>query len=126
MSPRRGFTLIEALLSITTLALAATGLATLYASGHRAIAYQAEDTLLCSALRSEMELAIATPFDDLANSETPIVIMGQTYTSTVSVTAIDMDGDGTDETNAVNLVVSISDYALSLLRINNQGRVGKH
>ena len=126
MARRAGFTLIEAMLAIASLALLAAGLATLYASGHRAIGIQVEDTMLISALRSEMEHTVATPFDELSSSERPLDILGSGFTSTVSKTAVDLDGDGAPETNAVYITVTIDDRSLSILRIDNQKRVRKH
>jgi type II secretory pathway pseudopilin PulG len=126
MSKHKGFTLIEALLSIATLAMAAAGIATLYASGHRAIENQTESALFCSALRGEMERTIATPFDELADAEAPITIDGQTYTSAVTTAFVDVNGDGSIESNAVHVTVAIADKALTLLRIDSGQYVRKH
>jgi hypothetical protein len=104
----------------------AAGLATLYASGHRAIAIQTEDSMLCSLLRSEMERSIATPFDELTDSETPLTLLGRSCTSTVSKIAVDLDDDGTVDTNAVCITVAIDDSSLSILRIDSQERIRKH
>lgn len=125
MSPHKGFTLVEALLAIATLALLATGLATLYASGHRAIALQGDDTRICSALRGEVERMIATPFTNLVSSETVLDITGQTYTSIVTKVAIDMNGDAAVETNAASVTVAIDDYSVTVLRVDDAGRVRK-
>ena len=126
MRRHRGFTLIEAMLAIATLALLAAGLATLYASGHRAIVIQTEDSMLCSLLRSEMERSVATPFDELTDSETPLTLLGRSCTSIVSKSAVDLDDDGTVDTNAVCITVTIDDSSLSILRIDSQERIRKH
>lgn len=82
--------------------------------------------MLCSLLRSEMERSVATPFDELTDSETPLTLLGRSCTSTVSKSAVDLDDDGTVDTNAVCITVTIDDSSLSILRIDSQERVRKH
>ena len=126
MNARRGFTLVEALLAIATLAMLAGGLAVLYSSGHQALNVQGDETYLCSALRSEMERTMALPFGQLTNAVVALSLAGRPYTSAATVAAFDVDGDGSVESNAVTVTVAISDRSLTVLRVDNDGRVIKH
>jgi type II secretory pathway pseudopilin PulG len=126
MQARHGFTLIEALLAASTLALLAAGTAVLYASGQRALAVQSDEILLSSALRSGIENAVATPFDQLTDSTTDVAVGARLLTRSVAIAPADVDGDGTNDVDAVLITVSLDGRSVSLLRVADQDRLGKH
>jgi len=126
MNARRGFTLIEALFAVATVALLTMGAAVLYASVRESLEAQSEEIAVCGALRSEMERAVAIPFGQLAGGAGSVMTDGHNLTRTLTITPCDLDGNGTPETNAVIITVSVNDRQLSLLRADSAGRVGKH
>jgi len=124
----RGFTLVEALLSVALLGLMATGIATLYASGLQSLSTQDDRMLLDSALRSRMEVLVGTKFDALSDSSEVVTVNGQNYTIAWTVVNVDLDGDSTPEPNAKQVTVSITelpDRSLTTILVDNEGRVGK-
>lgn len=131
MAARGGFTLIEALFAVATLAFLAGGLVVLYGSGQQSLSAQADEAMLCSVLRSRMERAIALPFESHAGSvgvHTVDILGGggRIYTGALSVAHVDLDGDDVVETNAVTVTVTISGRSLTVLRVDDQDRLGKH
>ena len=80
----KGFTLVEALLSVVLLGLVATGIATLYVSGLQSLNAQDDRMLLDSALRSRMEVLVSTNFDALSDGSEVVNVNGQNFTITWS------------------------------------------
>ena len=123
-----GFTLVEVLLSVVFLGLLATGVATVYSSGFQSLDEQADRMLLDSKLRSRMELLTATDFGSLGNGSEVVTVNGKNYTITWTVVFVDMDGDLTPETTAMQATVSVtgmSDRTLTTILVDNQAKVGK-
>ena len=124
----KGFTLVEALLSVVLLGLVATGIATLYVSGLQSLNAQDDRMLLDSALRSRMEVLVSTNFDALSDGSEVVNVNGQNFTITWTVVNVDLDGDLTPEPNAKQVTVSITelpDRSLATILVDNEGRVGK-
>ena len=90
---RGGFTLVEALLSMTILAIMAAALAALFASGLQTVDAQGNHLLIDSALRSQMELVLGTPFADSVSGAGTVTIDGQNYTVTITVATTDVDSN---------------------------------
>ncbi len=125
---RDGFTLIEALLSIVLLALIASGVASLFASGLDAADSQAQRMLLDSALRSRMEAFLGLNYSQLRSLSLLISVDGQTYTMDVAVTSIDLDSDTIVESDAVQLTLSIVEEpacSLTTIIVDDGGAVRK-
>ena len=123
-----GFTLIEALLAVSFLALMATGIMAVQTSGVQSLAVQADRILLDGQLRSRMEVLISTDFAALTNGSEVITVRGTTYTITWTVALADLDGDGKPESTARQVTVSVAELpgrSFTTIIVNNQGRLGK-
>ena len=124
----KGFTLVEALLSVALLGLMVTGIATLYVSGLQSLDGQDDRMLLDSELRSRMEVLVSTDFGSLSDDSEVVTVNGQNYTIAWTVVNVDLDGDATLEPNAVQVTVSITelpDRTLTTILVDNEGWVGK-
>ncbi len=119
------FTLVEALLAVATLAIVATGLGSLYMTGFQFLALQADDMLVQSQLRSEMERVVATPFMDLSNRTEVVTMAGRTYTSVWTVVLTDLDGDTNPEPDAKLATVEVAGRALTVIQVDHGGRLRK-
>ena len=123
-----GFTLIEALLAVSFLALMATGIMAVQTSGVQSLAVQADRILLDGQLRSRMEVLISTDFAALTNGSEVITVRGTTYTITWTVALADLDGDSNPESTAKQVTVSVAELpgrSFTTIIVNNQGRLGK-
>jgi type II secretory pathway pseudopilin PulG len=120
-----GFTLVEALLAVATLGLMATGIGTLYMSGLNALDVQAEEMMVQSQLRSEMERVVSSPFDQLTNRTEVVSLAGLTYTSQWVAINVDLDGDNNPEPDAMQVTVTINGRALTVLQVDDRDKVGK-
>ena len=127
--PAAGFTMVEALLAIATLALIAAAVSTLYVSGVRSLEYQTKDMLLQSRLRSRMETLVGTPFERLADGSNTVSIVdrGRTNDHTIgwSVTPVDLDGDTIPEADARQVTVFIEERSLTMILVDHKDKVGK-
>ena len=124
----KGFTLVEALLSVALLGLMVTGITTLYVSGLQSLDGQGDCMLLDSELRSRMEVLVSTDFGALSDDSEVVTVNGQNYTIAWTVMNADLDGDLTPEPNAKQVTVSITelpDRSLTTILVDNEGRVGK-
>ena len=125
---QKGFTLLEAMLSVVLLGLVAFGISAPYLSGFQALDMQADRMLLDSHMRSRMETLVSTDFDALGNGSEVVTVRGQNYTITWTVVNEDLDGDGTSEDTAKKITVSITGLpgrALKTIVVDNEGGVGK-
>lgn len=128
MMPRKengGFTLIEAILSMTVLAIMSGAITGLYATGLQSLDVQRNHVLIDSMLRSIMETSLGTDFDTLASASPPVVIDGETYTATITVVAVDLDGDATPEATAKLVSVTIDGRSLSAILVDSEDKLGK-
>ena len=124
----RGFTLIEAMLSVALLALVAVGISALYISGFQALDVQADRMLLDSRLRSRMEVLVGTEFGSLSAGSEGVTVNGKNYTIAWTVGNVDLDGDATPESTAKQVTVAVTelpDRSLTTILVDNQGKVGK-
>jgi len=126
---RLGFTLLETLLAIATLAIFAAAISGLYISGAMSLDVQAEDMALQSQLRSQLEVLVGSPFGGLADGTNVITVVEQgvtnTHTITWSAAPVDLDGDATPEPNAKQVTVSLEGQSLTMILVDHEGRVGK-
>ena len=126
---RWGFSLIEAILAIATLALLGGAVTTLYISGTRALQGGSQELLLQSSLRSEMEVEMSKDFFQLKNKTNLVSIARQgvtnVYEAVCSVAPADLDGDGTPETNAKLVTLALEGQTLTVLIADHEGKVGK-
>jgi type II secretory pathway pseudopilin PulG len=123
-----GFTLLEAMLSVVLLGLVAFGISAPYLSGFQALDVQTERMLLDSQLRSRMEVLIGTDFDALANGSEVVIVQGQNFTLAWVISNEDMDGDGTPESTAKKITVSITERpgrTLKMIVVNNEDKIKK-
>jgi len=124
---RAGFTLVEAVLSVTLLAMMSTVIAGIYMSGLQMVHAKGERVQIDSALRSEMEYWLAQPFADLSDGSSVRTIDGIDYTINRLIVAVDLDGDTVAEPDAAIIELRITELGLTLesLVIDNADRVGK-
>lgn len=123
-----GFTLIEVMFSVVLLGLMATGISAVYLSGIQSLEVQADRMLLDSALRSRMELLVATDFASLSNGSEAVTVNGSSYTITWSVATTDLDGDMTPEAEAKVVTVSVTglpDRSLTAILVDDEDRLDR-
>ena len=124
----KGFTLVEALLSVALLGLMVTGISTLYVSGFQSLDGQDDRMLLDSELRSRMEVLVSTDFGALSDGSEVVTVNGQNYTIAWTVVNVDLDGDATPEPNAWQITVTTAELpnrSLTTIVVDHEGRVGK-
>lgn len=125
---RRGATLVEAMLCIVLLGLTAAGVSGLYVSGLRSIDGGVDTMLLDSRLRSAMEALIARPFADVlvegSGTKAVAVEVGQPPL-TWTAAPYDLDGDGTEEADAMRITVSAAGRSLSMVVVDHGDSVRK-
>jgi type II secretory pathway pseudopilin PulG len=124
----KGFTLVEAILSVALLGLVAVGISAPYISGFQSLDVQADRMVLDSLLRSQMEMLVGTNFGSLSNGSEVVTVNGQNYTVSWTVSPSDLDGDATPESNAIQVSVSITelpDHSLTSIVLDHEGKVGK-
>lgn len=121
------FTLIEALLSCLMLVTIATIVASVFFTGLQ-VTDDAENRMVVdSALRSQMDFLLGNNLADLTDGATTVAMGDAAIPLTWSVLPIDMDSDGTAETDAwrVTVFTTVGNRSLSMLVVGTQGRVGK-
>lgn len=124
----RGFTLVEALISVVLLGLMISGISALYISGLQSLNAHDDRMLLDSRLRSRMEMLVGTEFATLSNGSEVVSINGQNYTINWNVVSIDLDGDSNPEPNAMQVTVSvagIAGHSLTTIIVDHEGQLGK-
>lgn len=127
-SASRGFTLVEVLMAVVLVALLAVSIGGVYSSGHQSMAYQAEQMLLDSRLRSRMEFLVSTDFESLSSGSENVSINGTDYTIAWTVENVDLNSDGLTEPSARKVTVSISGLAgrsLTTVIVDNEDMIGK-
>ena len=122
-----GFTLVEVMFSVIILGIIASTITIPFISGFQSLEVQADQIILDSHLRSQMEELISRPFDEVlaegANSET-VTVNGNDYTLNWAAVLIDLDGDSVTELDAMQVTVVMEHRSLTTILVNNQGRVG--
>lgn len=121
----KGFTFVEALLSIVVLALMASVMTGVYFSGLMTLEVQGNQMLLDSVLRSKMEYLLSQKFDQLANGSETINVKGTDYTLTWTITFVDLDGNLTPETEAKQIALSLEGRMLTTIVVDHEGVIGK-
>lgn len=122
---RHGFTLIESLLSLVLLTLAAAIVGSIYFSGLQTLQVQSESILASSALRSKMEYLLSLQFDQLETGSQDITLGGKTQTLAWTVAFLDMDGDGELDETAKQITLTLSGKTLVTLVVDTAGMVSK-
>lgn len=125
---QEGFTLIEALLSMTILALSAGVISAMYIGGLHTLNAQGDRTLLMSQVRSRMELALSEPFASMVPGTLNVTIGGSAYTIDTTIVAADLDGDTNPEVDAKQVTVTVAELpvlSLTVLVADPGNQVGK-
>ena len=117
--------MVEALLSMTILALIATVVSAVYASGFPALELQSDRMLIDSALRSQMEFQLGNAFADLSSGTITVTVNGQNLAVTTVVVPADLDGDAVPEPTAKQVTVSIDGRSLTAIVVDDEDKVGK-
>ena len=116
------------MLSVALLALVAVGVSAPFISGFQALNVQSDRMLLDGRLRSRMEVLAGTDFGSLSSGSEVVTVNGENFTINWSVVSVDLNGDSIPEPTAVQVTVSVagmSARALTTIRVDNEGRVGK-
>ena len=119
----KGFTLLEALLSITILAIVAISLSYSFTVGFKANEDKVKNLEKSSYARGMMELINAVDFSMAASGSDTVTVEGETVTRTWTVTPFDMDGDSVPETDANKVTVAVDDVTLDSIIIDSNGLV---
>ena len=122
---KRGFSLVEALLALLILGLSASGISALYMSGITVVDAQDLRAASDSCMRSKMEELLSTKFSQLSNGSQAVTVCGKTLTLTWTANTYDINGDGTAESSARQLVVTLDGRSLTCLAVDNLGKVGQ-
>lgn len=121
---KSGFTLVEALLSLVIVGVAASIMSALYISGTQALDVQARRVLIDSGLRGKMEWLVSLRFSQLVNGSGSVTVNGQACPIAWTAQNVDLDGDGTAEPSAKQVSVTIEGRTLTTIIVNNEGKVG--
>lgn len=119
----KGFTLLEALLSITILAIAATTISYAFTVGFKANEDKVKNLEKSSYARGMMELNNAVDFSMATSGSDTVTVQGQPVTRTWTVTPIDMNGDSVNETDAMKVTVTVGEVTLDSIIIDSKGLV---
>lgn len=128
LNASRGFTLVEALLTVVILGLLASTMAYVYASGQAANTTETRGMLLDSLVRSRMEVLIGTPFAGLSGGSEAVTVDGENFSISWSVVPTDLDGDSMPEQTARTVTVwvtGVQGHSLTMILVDNEGLVGK-
>ena len=118
-----GFTLLEALLSITILGIAAISISYAFTVGFKANEDKVKNLEKSSYARGMMEIANAVDFNMAISGFDTVTVQGQPVTRTWTVSPIDMDGDSVNETDAMKVTVTVDDVKLESIVIDSKGIV---
>jgi prepilin-type N-terminal cleavage/methylation domain-containing protein len=122
---RRGFTLVEVLLSILILGFAVVTVSEVYTAGLNALGARVVDGQLDSTLRSQMERLLALKFDQLADGSRAVTVEGEPYTLAWTVANVDLDGDTIPEAGAKQVTLTLGDKTLVTIVSDHGGQLGK-
>ena len=122
-SSLKGFTLLEALLSITILAISATAISYSFAVGFKANEEKVNNLLKTSYARGVMEEINAGDFTGAASGADTVNVQGNTVTRSWTITPADMNGDAITEVDAKKVIVIVDDITLETIIIKSQGLV---
>lgn len=121
----RGFTLVEALLAVAVVGLAAAALSDTFGSGLRSLGFQSSRQRLDSEMRSRMELLLAQPPATLTNGSSVVAVDGTNYTVSWQIQTIDLDGDTVAEPSARQVTVTAEGRSLVVILADPMGQVSK-
>lgn len=124
----KGFTLVEILLTIITLALLTTAVSAVYVAGFQSSEDQNHGMLLDSSLRGQMELLLSKDFATILPDSRSVTVNGAPYTISWTVTQADLDGDSVPEATAKLVTMQIDEIperTLSVIVVDHEGKVNK-
>lgn len=122
---RRGFTLVEVILSIALLGLLAVATSHIYSSGLEARERGQEYALWDSAIRSRMEQLLALRFDQISNGNEQITVNGETIKVSWTANPVNLDDKPGSEPDARRITVSTENRAIECIVVYNGGKVKK-
>lgn len=124
----KGFTLVEILLTIVTLALLTTAVSAVYVTGFQSTDQQNHGMVLDSALRGQMELLLSKDFATILPDSRSIAVEGTSYTFSCTVSQADLDGDSVPEPTAKRVTMQIDETperSLSVIVVDHEGKLNK-
>ena len=129
MPLRAGFTLLEALLAIATLAIMAAAISLVSSTALQSIDSQSSSMLLQGRLRSQMEALAHAPVASLSRGSNTVSVVSNgssnAYVCTWSVIPVDMDGDANVEPDARQVTVSLGGESLTMILVDHNGQLEK-
>ena len=121
----RGFTLVEALLTVVILGLAASVMTSLYFSGLQTLHAQDTRVMFDSTLNSRMQWLCSMKFDQLTSGSDTVTLEGQSYTISWTVAYINMNETAIPEPDAKQITVTLDDLSLTTIAVDTEGMIGK-
>ena len=124
----KGFTLTEVLVSVLLLGILASAFTVPFISGAQSLEVQADRMLLDSRLRSEMEVLISRPFNNVFTEGSftgTVTVSGASRPFKWDAVLIDLDGDSNPEPNAMQITVEVGGQTLTTIVVDNEGRLGE-
>jgi prepilin-type N-terminal cleavage/methylation domain-containing protein len=122
---RRGFTLVEATLSIALLGLLAVATTHIYSAGFRSLESTKDITQTDSLIRSRMERLLADNFDQLGGGSEDVMTNGKQITVDWLVLPFDLDGDLSPDPDVSLIRVSSNGRSIECLVVDDNGRIKK-
>lgn len=123
--PCAGFSLVEAVLALVLLMLITVLAGGFYANGAVAARQQADELVITTLMRDQMERLMATRPAQLTNGNRVVQVNGRNETLGWQIAGIDLDGNGTLEAGVYRITVTLAQRALVTLTVDHQGGVGK-
>lgn len=115
---RRGYTLIEAIMSLVLLSITALSVSAVFTMGLEVQQAQSDSIEASSLLRSQMEFLLSVPFANIASGTAAKTVGGISKTITWTVTDTDLDANGIIDTDIKKLVVELDGIELSTYVLN--------
>jgi hypothetical protein len=110
---------------MTILVLGVVAMSVLYMTGLQALKAQSDRAEQDSAMRSSMEQLISLNFSSLQSGTANVTIAGKVTPITWTVTNVDLSGDLVPESDAKLVVVTLLGRSLTMIVVDNKGKVGK-
>ena len=122
---RKGFTLVEVVLSAVILGLVAVPLTEIFHTGLRTLDERMDEYIITSKLRSMMEQLLSTDYQFLSSGSIQVTIRGKTEWMNLTVTPWDIDGDFVPESGVKRIQVEWGGRTLSTIVTDHFGDVEK-
>lgn len=114
----RGYTLLEAVMSVVIIAMMALSVTAVFTTGLRLQREQSDSILAASALRSKMEFLESVPFGQLASGTETVTINAAAKTITWTVSTTDLDANGLPDEDIKRILLELDGITLTTFSLN--------